>query len=78
MLPVPLFGRSLKRYEHMTPERLYEHFVDTTSKLHVGADHGTVALKRRTWTHVLLQAGYGEMDLAIPWWEGRHLRFRFR
>ena len=72
-----LFGRSLKRYEHTTPERLYDHFVDTTGTLNVGADHVTVELKRRTWTPVLLQAGYDEIDLAIPWWGGRRLRFRF-
>jgi transposase len=73
-----LFGRSLKRYEHMTPERLYDHFVDTTGTLHVDTDHVTVELKRRTWTPVLLQSGYAEMDLAIPWWGNRRLRFRFR
>ena len=72
-----LFGRSLKRYEHMTPERLYDQFVDTTGTLHVGADHVTVELTRRTWTPVLLQAGFAEMDLPIPWWGGRGLRFRF-
>jgi hypothetical protein len=37
----------------------------------------TVELTRRTWTPVLLQAGYAEMDLPIPWWDGRRLRFRF-
>ena len=73
-----LLGRALKRYEHVTPERLYDHFVDTTGVLRVGDDHVTVELTRRTWTPVLLQAGYGEMDLPVPWWQGRHLRFRFR
>jgi transposase len=72
-----LFGRSLKRYEHMTPERLYDQFVDTTGTLHVAADHVSVELTRRTWTPVLLQAGFAELDLPIPWWGGRRLRFRF-
>jgi hypothetical protein len=72
-----LFGRSLKRYEHMTPERLYDQFVDTTGTLHVAADHVTVELTRRTWTPVLLQAGYAETDIPIPWWDGRRLRFTF-
>ena len=72
-----LLGRSLKRYEHMTPERLYDHFVDTTGALHIRDDHVTVELTRRTWTPVLLQAGYAEIDLPIPWWQGRRLRFRF-
>ena len=72
-----LLARSLKRYEHMTPERLYDHFVDTTGTLHISDDHVTVELTRRTWTPVLLQAGYHEIDLPIPWWQGRRLRFRF-
>ncbi|MHB1711511.1 MAG: hypothetical protein ACYCV7_08920 [Acidimicrobiales bacterium] len=73
-----LFDRSLKRYEHTTPERLYDHFIDTTGTVYVDTDHVTVELKRRTWTPILRQAGYAEMDLAIPWWEARRLRFRFR
>ena len=72
-----LLARSLKRYEHMTPERLYDHFVDTTGTLHISDHHITVELTRRTWTPVLLQAGYTDIDLPIPWWQGRHLRFRF-
>jgi hypothetical protein len=72
-----LLARSLKRYEHTTPERLYHHFVDTTGTLHINPDHVTVELTRRTWTPVLLQAGYAEIDLPIPWWQGRRLRFRF-
>jgi transposase len=72
-----LLARSLKRYEHMTPERIYDHFVDTTGTLHITDHHVTVELTRRTWTPVLLQAGFHEMDLAIPWWGGRRLRFRF-
>jgi transposase len=72
-----LLARSLKRYEHTTPERLHDHFVDTTGKLHIRDDHVTVELTRRTWTPVLLQAGYAEIDLPVPWWEGRRLRYRF-
>ena len=73
-----LLARSLKRYEHMTPERIHRHFVDTTGTVHVAEDHVTVDLTRRTYTPVLLQAGFAEMDLPVPWWGGRRLRFRFR
>jgi hypothetical protein len=74
-----LLARSLKRYEHMTPERIHRHFVDTTGTVHVGDDHVTVELTRRTYTPVLLQAGFAELDLPTPWWGGgRRLRFRFR
>ena len=72
-----LLALSLKRYERATPERLYRHFIDTTGTLHISEDSVTVELTRRTWTPVLLQAGYSEIDLPISWWGGRHLRFRF-
>lgn len=72
-----LFARGLPRYEHATPDRLYRHFVDTTGTLHVGDDAVTVSLRPRTYTPVLLDAGYAEREVAIPWWGGRRLRFSF-
>jgi hypothetical protein len=73
-----LLARSLKRYEHATPETIYEQFIDTTGSIDVEDDAVTVTLTRRTYTPVLLQAGFAELDLPIPWWGGRHLRFRFK
>jgi len=71
-----LLSRSLKRYENKTPERIHRHFIDTTGVVRVEADHVTVQLSRRTWAPVLLQAGFGDLDLPVPWWGGRRLRFR--
>jgi transposase len=73
-----LLARSLKRYEHATPETIHEQFIDTTGRLDIEDDGVTVTLTRRTYTPVLLQAGFAELDLSIPWWGGRHLRFRFK
>jgi transposase len=72
-----LLARSLKRYEHATPETLHEQFINTTGRLDVEDDAVTVTLTRRTWTPVLLQAGFAEIDLPISWWGGRRLRFKF-
>jgi hypothetical protein len=72
-----LFAGGLSRYETATPDRLYRHFIDATGTLQVGADHVTVELGVKTYTPVLLAAGYRELDLPIPWWEGRSLRFSF-
>ena len=72
-----LLARSLKRYEHATPETIHEQFIDTTGHIDVEKDAVVVTLKRRTWTPVLLQAGFAELDLPIPWWGGRHLRSGF-
>ena len=73
-----LLARSLKRYEHATPETIYEQFIDTTGRLDVEDDAVIVTLTRRTDTPVLIQAGFAELDLPIPWWGGRRLRFRFK
>jgi len=73
-----LLARSLKRYEHATPETIYEQFIDTTGRIDVQDDGATVTLARRTYTPVLLQAGFAELDLPIPWWGNRRLRFKFR
>jgi len=34
-------------------------------------------LALRTYTPVLIDAGFPELDIPIPWWEGRTLRFGF-
>src|SRR6266550_3812223 len=73
-----LLARSLKRYEHATPETIHEQFIDTTGRIDVTDDGVTVTLARRTYTPVLLQAGFAELDLPIPWWGDRRLRFKFR
>lgn len=72
-----LFAHELARYQHATPDRLYRHFIDATGKLHITDDHVTVELGVKTYTPVLLEAGYRELDVPIPWWTGRRLRFSF-
>ncbi len=72
-----LLARSLKRYEHATPETIYKQFIDTTGTIDVQDDGAMVTLARRTYTPVLLQAGFAELDLPIPWWGDRRLRFKF-
>ena len=41
-----LCGRTLKRYEHTTPERLSDRFVDAAGYLHAEADNVAVELIR--------------------------------
>src|SRR5205807_9508294 len=47
-----LLARSLKRYEHATPETIHEQFIDTPGHIDVEEDAVVVTLKRRTWTPV--------------------------
>ena len=70
-------ARKLPRYELVTPDRLWRHFLDNAGEVAVKADHVRVDLKLRTYTPVLIDAGFPELDIPIPWWGGRSLRFDF-
>lgn len=72
-----LLARKLPRYELATPDRLWRHFLDNTGTVTVAADHVRVDLALRTYTPVLIDAGFPELDIPIPWWGGKTLRFGF-
>ncbi len=60
-----------------TPDRLWRHFLDNTGTVTVADDHVRIDLALRTYTPVLIDAGFPELDIPIPWWGGRSLRFGF-
>ena len=72
-----LLARTLPRYELATPDRIWRHFLDNTGTVTVAKDHVRVDLALRTYTPVLIDAGFPELDIPIPWWGGRTLRFGF-
>jgi transposase len=72
-----LLARKLPRYELSTPDRLWRHFLDDTGTVVVAEDHVRVDLALRTYTPVLIDAGFPELDIPVPWWGGRRLRFGF-
>src|SRR5665647_1440575 len=72
-----LLARKLPRYDLATPDRLWRHFLDNTGTVTVAEDHVRVNLALRTYTPVLIDAGFPELDIPIPWWGGRSLRFGF-
>jgi transposase len=72
-----LLARTLPRYEQATPDRIWRHFLDNTGTVTVADDHVRVDLALRTYTPVLIDAGFPEHDIPIPWWGGRSLRFGF-
>jgi hypothetical protein len=72
-----LFARDLPRYEAATPDRLYRHFIHAPGRVTVSSDEVVVALGVKTYTPVLLEAGYRDRQVVIPWWNGRRLQFSF-
>jgi hypothetical protein len=71
------FAHGLNRYHNATPETIWRHFLDATGTLHVTGDTITCALNLRNNHPVLIQAGYADTALPIPWLNNRTLRFTF-
>jgi transposase len=72
-----LLARTLPRYHNATPDKIWRHFLDTGGTLHVTHDTVTCALNLRSQHPILIDAGFADLEIPIPWWEGRTLRFRF-
>jgi transposase len=72
-----LLARKLDRYHNATPETIWRDFLDATGTLHVSADGVTCALNLRSHHPVLIDAGFADLQVPIPWWGGRTLRFTF-
>jgi transposase len=72
-----LLARKLPRYENATPDRIWRHFLDATGTLHIDDAGVTCALNLRSHHPVLIDAGFADLEVPIPWWDGRTLRFRF-
>jgi hypothetical protein len=72
-----LLARKLPRYENATPDRIWQHFLDATGTLHITSSGVACALTLRSHHPVLIDAGFADLEVPIPWWDGRTLRFRF-
>jgi transposase len=72
-----LLARELPRYQTATPDKLWRHFLDATGTLHITDTTVTCALNLRSYHPVLIDAGFADLDVPVPWWQGRTLRFRF-
>jgi hypothetical protein len=72
-----LFARNLPRYSRATPDTIWRHFLDDTGVLHITPNGVTADLTLRSHHPVLIDAGYADLELPIPWWDDRPLRYRF-
>jgi hypothetical protein len=72
-----LLARKLTRYQTATPDRIWRHFLVATGTLHITSDTVTCALNLRSHHPVLIDGGFADLNVPIPWWDGRTLRFRF-
>jgi hypothetical protein len=72
-----LLARKLPRYENATPDTIWRHFLDATGTLHITDTAVTCALNLRSHHPVLIDAGFADLQVPIPWQDDRTLRFTF-
>jgi transposase len=64
-------------YRRQTPDTIRSHLIDGIGELRFTPGHVEVALRRRTHTPALLDAGYQDRQIQVPWWGGRTLSYSF-
>ena len=72
------FARGLHTaYRNQTPDTIRDYLIDEIGELRFTPGHIEVALRRRTHTPALLDAGYENRQVQVPWWGGRILSYTF-
>jgi hypothetical protein len=72
-----LAGRIGRGYETAKSRHLFRDFIDATATVTIADQEIQVRFQRRAHNPLLLAAGFGQTDVAIPWLKRKHLRFIF-
>jgi hypothetical protein len=72
------FARGLHAsYHKQTPDTIRDYLINGIGELHFSPGNVEVRLRRRTHTPALLEAGYQDRRIQVPWWGGRNLSYSF-
>ena len=72
------FARGLHTaYHHQTPDTIRDYLINGIGELRFTPGDIEVALRRRTHTPALLEAGYPDRRIEVPWWGNRTLSYSF-
>jgi len=66
-----LMARQLSGYESAKARQIHRHFLDTPAQIQITDGQVEVRLPKRAHNPLLIAAGVGQKNLAIPWW-GKH------
>lgn len=64
-------------YQTATPDTIFRHFIEGPGELRFTPDGVEIALRPRAHTPVLLDAGYRDRTVTVPWWDGRQVSYSF-
>ena len=71
------FARKLRGFEDATAKKIYRKFIDSSGSIAIGKKEIVVSFRRRAHTPLLLEAGFDERTVRVPWLDGYTVRFRF-
>ena len=85
-LQLTLMGSSLYRllaarigggYTTAESAHIYRDFIDASAQVTLTAETVEVRFGKRAHNPYLLNAGFDQTDIPIPWWQGRKLKLAF-
>lgn len=85
-LQLTLMGSSLYRllgaqigsgYTTAESRHIYRDFIQASARVTITADTVEVRFGKRAHNPYLLDAGFADTDIPVPWWQGRRLRLTF-
>jgi hypothetical protein len=72
-----LLARRLSGYETAKARQIYRHFLDTPAQIEIGEQRVKVQLPKRAHNPLLIAAGVGTKQVAVPWWNNYKLAITF-
>ncbi len=85
-LQLTLMGSSLYRmlgekiggaYATAESRHIFRDFVEASARVKISDDEVTVQFGKRAHNPLLVDAGFAETNVAVPWWGGRRLKLSF-
>ena len=85
-LQLTLMGSSLYRmlgarigalYAAAESRHLFRDFIEASARITISKDVVHVQFGKRAHNPLLLNAGFADTDVAVPWWHGRRLKLSF-
>ena len=70
-----LLALKLRGFERAQPRQIWRRFLKSPAHIRVTATEVVVELPRRTHNPILIASGLLDERTAVPWWNGRRLRF---
>ena len=72
-----LFARRIAGFEQAQPKQLYRRFINTLGEVAIDKDTITVRYPKRAHNPLLVEAGFAQERVRVPWLHDRVLRFEF-